>query len=315
MQWYRRVIRITAEHSPNVRLALIQQAKGVEPTGEVLVEGVLTWDEYQKRRATWDEVRQCVGLDAMFWQGADLLLFPPAWLDMAERVAMDVAIRGIRRAGQARGVGVDPGEGVANTCWTAVDEHGVIEQLSIKTPDTSVIPNLTLAFCRKHGVEADRCCIDRGGGGLEHGDRLTAMGFPVRTVGFGEAVALIPKRGLRMVEERIDNMEEKYAYANRRAQMYYDLRQLVDPGVNPKGFGIEAKYRELRRQLAPLPIWEDGEGRRFLPPKHRKSGEKEGEKVTLDKLIGCSPDEADSLVLAVHAMLHKAPRAKAGAVV
>ena len=312
LKWYRRVIRIAAEHSPNVRLARIQQEQGRQPTGEVVVPGVLTWDEYQKRLATWSEMRQCVGLRAQFWQGADLLLFPADWLDRAEKVAWDLVLR--RAPRKAKGVGVDPGEGEADTALAAVDELGLIELVALKTPDTSVIDDMVVRFCLKHGIEADRCCMDRGGGGKQISDRLAKRGFPCRTVGFGEAVVLIPKRGLRIVEERIDNSEERYAYVNRRAQMYGELSQLLDPGINPQGWGIEAKHKELRRQLDPIPRWYDGEGRMFLPPKHRKAGTRESEDtVTLDKLIGCSPDEADAVVLAVHAVLHRQAKARAGA--
>src|SRR5437667_99689 len=85
--YHRRVIRIPAEDSPNVRLGLAQRARGIEPTHEVLIPGMLTLAEYDLRRATWDKRRQCVGLDARFWEGAELLLFPPERLARAAAVA------------------------------------------------------------------------------------------------------------------------------------------------------------------------------------------------------------------------------------
>ena len=73
MKYHRRVITIRAEDSPNVRLALAQRAAGKVPTGKVLVPGVLTWEQYLHHRATWDKMRQCIGLDAKFYLGAELL--------------------------------------------------------------------------------------------------------------------------------------------------------------------------------------------------------------------------------------------------
>jgi hypothetical protein len=95
--------------------------------------------------------------------------------------------------------------------------------------------------------------------------------------------------------------------------MYGDLRNLLDPS-RPQGFALPAEYAELRRQLAPIPLTYDGEGRLELLPKNRRHGEEPTRRKTLTELIGCSPDEADALVLAVHAMLHQSRRVTAGAV-
>lgn len=298
----RRVIRIRAEDSPNVRREQARQRGEPEASWPAEVPGVVTWAEYRQRRATWDAVKQSVGLDARFWEGADALLFPPAWLDRAERIASD--LRGKKR--QAKGVGVDPGEGGADTSLAAVDDLGLIELVSVKTPDTDVVPGQVVAFLRRHGVDPESVCIDRGGGGKQHADRLRAMGYPVRTVAFGEALQA-PGRG-GGDEERLDHREQRYAYVNRRAQMYGETRLILDPtgsvdGIGgPAGWGIPAEYQELRRQLAPIPLTYDPEGRLKLPPKHaRGPGDRT---VTLASLIGRSPDDADALVLAVHAMLH-----------
>jgi hypothetical protein len=143
---------------------------------------------------------------------------------------------------------------------------------------------------------------------------------------------LDPKRGLRQLGERIDQREESYAYRNRRAQMYGELREMLDPARpqergGPLGFAIPpptygSQYAELRRQLAPIPLMYDGEGRMELPPKNKRAeagesisgpGQSRTKRKTLSELIGCSPDEADALVLAVHGMLHKVIRPVASA--
>lgn len=302
---YRSVHRIRAEDSPNVQLGLGQQRAGLVPTDEILIPGVLSWTEYQKRRATWDSVRACVGLDAEFYEGAEVLLFPPAWLNRAESLAD--GLRGRRR--EAKAIGIDPAEGGDSTAMCAVDELGIVELVARKTPDTSVITGEALAFMRKHNVSPDRVVFDRGGGGKEHADRLRDQGYRVRTVAFGESVTLDPKRGMTRIEDRMDVKEERSAYKNRRAEMYGALHELLDP-VGP-GFAIPAEYATLRSELAPIPLRYDGEGRMELLPKNRR--DPKDTRPTLCELIGHSPDQADSLVLAIHAMTHKATRATAGA--
>jgi hypothetical protein len=186
---------------------------------------------------------------------------------------------------------------------------------------------------RKYSVPEDRVLFDRGGGGKEHADRLRSIrtaefpsGVKVRTLGFGESVALEPRRGLQLIETRKEMIEERYVYKNRRAQMYGEASVLCDPTYPCRrwgtdgdrtpvlaGYAVPGDYAELRRQLSLMPKWVDEEGRLFLPPKQHKAGKKESaDEVTLDKILGRSPDQADSFVLAIHAMLHKGVRVTAG---
>lgn len=318
---YRKVIRIKGEHSPNVRAALPYAHRGLTPPPKFLIPGVLPWLDYKKRRETWDPVMQCVGLDADFWEGAEVLLYPPQWLNRAEAIAETVRLLQGRRAA---GVGVDPGEGGANTCWTAVDEWGILEQVSLQTPDTSVIIKRTLAFTQRWGAKAEAVCFDRGGGGKQIADEMRSRGVMVRTVGFGEPVLPEPKVGSTWPHEKVEQREERYTYGSRRCQMYGALRELLDPvreestslqsadgAGKPRGFGIPKELVRLRAQLAVIPLLYDKDGRLHLPPKHRTPGMSSAEK-TLTELIGHSPDEADSLVLAVYAMQNKPRRARIG---
>ena len=299
----RKVIHITAEDSPNVQLARLEQRKGMKPSDRIVVPGVLPWSEFENRDRTWDEAKKAVGLKARFYKGKELRLYPDEWLQRAFRYAP------LMRKRDAKAIGVDPAEGGDKTALAAVDEHGLIELLSLKTPDTSVIPGLVAAFARKHGVRMHDVVFDRGGGGKQHADNMRAMGNQVRTVGFGESVVIEPKRGLRTLDDRIKANEARYAYFNRRAQMYGQLRQLLEP----TGEGIWAIPPEyagvLGKQLRPIPLKYDKEGRLRLPPKHKTKGVTE---PTLVDLIGHSPDEADAVVLAIHGMLHKSRKAVAG---
>lgn len=243
-----------------------------------------------------------------FTEGQGEPLFPPDWLDRAAELAE--RLRGAKRA--ARGIGIDPGEGMANTSMAAVDELGLIELVSRKTPDTADITTDAIAFIRKHNVPPERVCIDRGGGGKQHADRLRRQGFPVRTLAFGEPPTMAPRRGLVLIEDRIRTREERGAYKDMRAQLYGELRDLLDPAAE-RGFALPGQYVNLREELSPIPLLRGPEGKLELPPKQRRNpGEGDG-KPTLVELIGHSPDEADAVCLAVHAMLHKGSRARAGA--
>jgi len=205
-------------------------------------------------------------------------------------------------------MGVDTAEGGGQTVWGVIDEYGIIELVSLKTPDTSIITGNTLALMKKHRLGDEQVLFDRGGGGKQHSDRLRAQGHNVRSVGFGEAPS-DPNQYRRIstarrpVDERQDRAEDKYVYKNRRAEMYGLLRfNLLDP-INEQGFGIPAEYTELRRQLAPIPLQWDAEGRLYLPPKDKPTPNYTG--ITLKQLLGCSPDEADALVLAVFGLFTK----------
>lgn len=311
----RKIIHMAAEDSPNVRRGLDQVARGEEPDGLVVMPGVLSWEDYCHRLATWDEVRICVGVRGLFWEGADLLMFPPDWLDRAEALA-----RSLSGGRKAKAIGCDPAEGGDSTAMAAVDELGLIELVSKKTPDTSVITDELLMFMKKHDVPPERVCIDRGGGGKQHADRIrTDHKLSIRTIGFGEAIQPDIKHGLTPIAVRKDIKEEKYEYLTRRAQMYGEWREIMDPGPasNPRQtFAIPAAEHELRRQIAVLPLLFDGEGRMRMLPKHRPTGQTaEGKKEkTWSELIGRSPDEADAVALAVHAMRHRDRRAKVGGI-
>lgn len=313
--YYRKVFSIKAEHSPNVRYARAEIAKGKAPSNRVLVPGVKTWAKYCENRATWDPELQCVGLDGEFYKGPQLLLFPNDVLVKSAEQAFKLARLFPTPVGRCaeRFLGCDPGEGGANTSWSVVDAKGVLELVSMKTPNTAKIKGETRAIARAWGVPPEATLLDRGGGGLQIADELREAGFEVMTIGFGEAIATGGGPG-ELDEDREARREERYVWVNRRAQMYGELSLLVGPTDGRDPFAIPAntdELRELHRQLGKMPRLRDGEGRGYLPPKSRRPGTKSKEK-TLTELLGCSPDEADATVLAVHAMLHPSGDRPAG---
>ena len=311
--YYRKVVHIPAICSPNVQLGLRQLAMGMEPTNELLIPGVKSYANYIKHRKLWDPAKQCVSLDARFYKGADIMLFPPVWLQRAAEIAMALAMSGMSR--KARAVGVDPAEGGDGTAMAASDEFGLIDLVSKKTPDTSVIPGDALAFALKHGCDPENIVFDAGGGGKQHADQLRKMGYNVRTMSFGEAATPPDKLKrtfrYRSRDKKVDDEETKYIYKNRRAEVYGLMRELIDP-IN-EGWGIPPQFTELVRQLSPIPLWYDEEGRLYLPPKSKKPDSAGTDrKITLKELLGCSPDEADAVALSVFGMTNKTSQVWAG---
>ncbi len=294
----RKVIRIRASDSPNVRRGLLMKERGIPYDGQDILEGVLTYDEYLQRRATWDPIRQCISLDAQFYRGSENLLYPPEWLNAAEQRAEE--LRGTFRV--AKAIGVDPAEGGDSTVWTMIDEHGVICQISDKTPDTSVIVGKTILLMKQYNVPANAVCFDAGGGGKQHVDILRAMGWPVEAVAFGEAVNPPVHQHVLSLQEMREGKELRQVYVNRRAEMAHRVRLLIDPTDTSRPvFGIPASLQELRYQMSKIPYQITGDGKIALPPK-RKSSVTSSRTETLEQLIGHSPDEFDSLILAVHSL-------------
>lgn len=314
----RRVIHLPAEDSPNVERGLRMREMGLEPDGRDVIPGLLSWAEYCHRLATWDADRIAVGIKAQFWRGEQVMLFPQEWVDYAVRYALSLDIRRVKR--KATAGACDSGEGRANTSWCAVDEFGIVKMRSEKTPDTSVIPGRTVAFCREFGIPFERFAFDRGGGGKQHADVMRANGYPVRTIAFGEAAGkLQPKRGIRTFAEKVEATEETGAYSSRRAEMHGDLRERMRLVRNEKthkleplkGFAIPAEYVELIRQMRLMPKHEDAHGRLRLPPKskaHAKAGEQ-----SVEEIIGHSPDELDALVMAHYMSTARSFKHTAGA--
>lgn len=295
--WYRKVVEISAEDSPNVQLGAAQAARGLVPTDEYLVPGVKGYAEYCMNLAMWDEVQQCISLQAKFWKGKQILMYPPQWLNRCNELA-DKLMGSVRRP---TGFGVDTAEGGDSTVYTAADELGLIAQESTKTPDTAVIPRRYVEFCHEHGGDPNDGVFDRGGGGYEHVCTLRAMGYDgVRSLGFGESAHHELHRGITLFDERVERQEERFAYFNMRAKLYGELRVAMDP--SGPGYAIPRQFTALRRQLAVFPMVRDAEGRLKLPPKRKLSG---ASGKSLTDIIGHSPDEADSAVLACYAVNHR----------
>lgn len=312
-RYHRKVITITALDSPNVQRGLKQERQGITPDNKRVVPGVLSYAMFKRRKRLWDPIRKSVGLYARFWKGASIYLFPGSWMDRAHDRAFEIEDWGDKR--WAKAIGVDPAEGGNSTSMCAVDEFGILPPdmsglVSEKTPNTARIRGELLAFARYHGVPDEGIFMDAGGGGKQIADDMAEEGHDINLVEFGSAVSRELSVGTVDLDEREDAREERYAYVNIRAKMYYQARLLLDPSRdvnNGHGFAIPREYERLRHELSKMPLLYDKEGRIRMLPKNRvgnaaSSGGKR--EKTLTELIGYSPDEADSFVLAVHGMMN-----------
>jgi hypothetical protein len=314
-RFYRKVIRIAAEDSPNVRYAFAEKEVGEEPSGKVIVPGVKSWDEYQKNLATWDDIQICVSLHARFYDGKEVKLFPATWLERAKQRhrALRILFRGRGKGTkhrEAKAIGIDPAEGGDKTSMCAIDELGVIELVARKTPNTADAVNEAIAFMLRHNVPPEKVCFDRGGGGKWAADQMRERGYDVQTISFGESPSIEIKRSKTFYDEKIEVYEERYTYKKLRGQMYGEFSLLLDPSANELGFGIPEEYEELFFQLSKIPKAYDDEGCLKLPSKNKKSAN--SKELTLVELIGHSPDEADSAVIAYHIMTKRSTRPTAG---
>lgn len=304
--YYRKVIKICAEDSPNVKLGQMRARKGKEPDDEGVIPGVLGYQEYVRRRKVWPQIRQTIGLDGEFYEGRETMLYPEEWLQKAQLRAKQLEINKTPR--KALSMGIDPGEGDANTAWTIGDTLGIIKLHSEPMGGIVEIADFTISLMLDYDLEPEQVFFDRGGGGKQIADHLRDKGYEVNTVAFGESVRQEMREGYVPIEDREDIVEQRYAYANRRAQMYGLLRLRLDPTINENSYGIPSsgkQYQELRRQLKAMPLRFDEEGRMLLPPKQRRSERQKGE--SLMSILGCSPDEADSLVLMNYGLQESTP--------
>lgn len=329
--YHRKVIRIDSYDNPNIAYGLEEEKRGLEPTNRVFIPGIKTYAKFKEDQKLLDEMMIQVVLWARYYKGKELKLYPSEWIDRA-RALYSLHIKRKRRA---KAIGIDPGEGVSDTSLCAVDDYGVIDIESVKTPDTSVIDNMIIAFGRKHKVPSHMWGIDRGGGGKQIADRLRKLGYNIRTIAFGQSIKDQPNRGLsnyKPYKQKVDTEELKYAYTTFRAMLYGTFSELLDPSGKPTideiakldpmaitpslGFSLPPNYHLLFQEMKSVPKIRDDNGRLWIPPKGNKDLPEwvpAKAKKTLIQLVGHSPDKLDSVVVAIYVMRNSEIKQKAGA--
>lgn len=291
-----RVIHISADDSPNVQFGKRWVAAGYAGDPPQVFPGVISWDKYSDRMASWDAIKRLIRLEGKFFEDDSVVLFPPSWLDKAQDEFGEIALAA---AGGPFAIGCDTaGRGRDFTVWVVLGPLGVRLVIVRHEPDSMRIVGETRRLMDMFHVQGRRVCFDSGGGGKECADRLRELGYQVRDVNFGAGA------------------RDKRQYANMRAELYGRLRSRLDPsqwpvlgeedeatGVPDLTFGLPPTEDKLREELAVLPMSVDSEGRLKLPPKDRATGAAVSDKVqTIRDMIGRSPDRADALVLAHEAL-------------
>lgn len=308
----RNVIQIKAEHSPNVRYAKKEIELGHKPSNKELIPGVVSYRDLIIRRATWNEMAQTIGLDAEFYEGADVKLYPE------ERIQASALRYETNKDNGAVSIGVDPAAGGDNTAFAVASETKLIKLESKKTPNTMDIVYKTIDLISTYGVPAEKVGIDAGGGGIQIAHQLRAKGYRVRTVNFGGSFKLQKRAGVAPVRIRNEAEEKMQAYRNKRAFMYHLLSMRLDENSGFELFDIskeqfrytsDFKSCTLSEQMDPVPFLIDNKGVIFMLSKAKKTQipgqtNKDNE-VTLTQLIGHSPDELESVLLALMVQYEK----------
>ncbi len=280
----RKVVHIDGADVPNVELGRCWREAEKDGQPPLIIPGLLTYQDYLRREAEWDEVQRTTRLYGRFYEGDLVLMFPPAWLDAACDRRRWLELNAKPREAWTMGVDVAYG-GRDKSCWTIVDQEGVIKQIVRDTPKTTEIGGLTIELIRKYNLFPRAVAMDAGGGGKQIADFMYERGCQVQVVNFGEAPTA------------------PQGYRNRRAEMFAHLRERIDPDRG--GFALPPNANELRQELAVLPLSCDSEGRLLLPPKDCSSSAAH-RGPSLRQLLGRSPDRADSLALAVWALGRRA---------
>ena len=276
-EFLRKVIHISSRDVPNVARGLLRREKGLDGPFNPLIPGLLTYPEYIRRLAEWDERERTIRLEGQFYEGEGVLLFPPDCLDQACDRRRWLELSAGPRKAVAMGIDV-AADGPDFTVWTIVDQFGIIKQIKMSTPNTMEIVGRTIELLRQYDLSATVVAMDIGGGGKQLADRLKEQGYHVRTVHFGESA------------------DDKQAYPNRRVEMYANLMDLFEPRPELGVFNLGDDSDELRQELAVFPKVFDSSGRIVLPPK--RPGRSGNGQTSIQKILGHSPDRADSLALA-----------------
>ena len=295
----RKVIHIDGLDSPNVKLGMMLAARGHKGPWPLMIPGLLSYPEFLRRSAEWDEVKKRTRLHGLFYEGEQTLLYPMAWLDRSEAAYRQLTAKKTKRIPKAIGLDVAMG-GRDLTVWAIIDEFGLIELVVKDTPNTMEIPGITIKMMRDYKIPP--CCValDMGGGGKQIFDRLAELGHNVMGVHFGSSAG-------SDCDDPADKLTASQSYVNKRAEMYGMLRQQLDPNLTSREFTLPPEHFELRQELAVLPLQYDSEGRMYLPPKD-KSSTSRGSTKSLREILGRSPDRADALVLALWAAHHGSAR-------
>lgn len=307
----RKVVWISGEHSPNVILGRKWAAAGRKTSmpREWVTPGVLTYERFLEREATLKGYEKRTRLYGLFPEEEGQKVFPSSWLNLAQQLGVMLRKRAQERIHKGRprypgkpfALGVDVSQGGGDlSAWVVWGRFGVVEVLAKETPNTTEIAGTTIQLMRKWRIDPAWVAFDAGGGGKQIADQLRDRGYEnLLDVDFGGSAL------------------DKKKYKNKRAELYGELREAMQPGLMAKQMlsegpehwrnrklhcaSIPPDDAELRKDLAVLPLLRDSEGRlRMLAKEKPKRRGGAGEKCLRD-LLGRSPDRGDACALAYFA--------------
>lgn len=349
---YRKIIRIRAQDSPNVILQEKRKALGKPIGHEILVPGLIDYETYRTRRALLEKILASWMLDGEFYEGAETLLYPADWLDRAERIA-DQLLGKPRRARTMGVDSAEGGDstvwtvideyGIIFQLSNKTHDTSIIPGTTIDLIRQYDLQPENVLFDRGGGGKQHADYLRS----LGYYVRTVAFGEPAsppekryttfisrykwheereikysyknrRAEMYGLLRRLLQPIDLTLLnsaareEDDEDRMFKPPAPPSQKNGVVNKAGKSVYEKTNYEvGFAIPRDCVALRDQLSPLPRLFDGEGRLYLPPKNKKTPT--STEITIKDILGCSPDEADSLVLAVFGLVYKAPKTVLGA--
>lgn len=323
---FREIIRIKARDSPNYQYGSKERDLGLIVSDRQIIPGVVGFKEAEQQRNDWDDMAIAIGLDAKFYEGAEIKAFPKERID---RVSALFRKKFEAQPTKGKTLGVDPAAGGDLTSFAISDEDNdqswLVELQAMKTPDTMIIVDHIIVLMHQFGIKPEHVGIDAGGGGLQLAHNLRRKGFKgVKTINFGGKVKEAKLPGVRPLRKREQEEEKKVVYKNKRALLYYLLSFALnetDEDVKPyliSQHHLDKSYATgrptLRDQMEPIPRLIDDAGVLYMLPKQKKTkvpGSGEDKSITLTELVGTSPDELESILIS-HYLLHNKPKALAG---
>jgi hypothetical protein len=303
LRWVRHV---SPEESPNLIRSREMDQRGEKGPYPMVVPGLLSRQEYDEWDATWDEPRKRVRLRGELPDEEAMKLYPPSWLDLAQRLGVKLREQ-LRRDERWHGdgpyaLGIDVAYGGGDlTAWVVLGRYGVRHVHARSTPNTTAISGYTIELIRRYQIRSWAVAFDSGGGGKQIADMLRER----RDMDFGEIVDV--SFGA--------NPLDQHKYYNRRTELYGELRTVLEATAERQALlalsadawprqtrclSLPPDDAKLREDLAVLPYEWDNEGKLRLPPKdhRRRDLSSQMERSVRDMLSGRSPDRGDALALA-----------------
>jgi hypothetical protein len=296
----RKIIHIDGERdSPNVIYGKRWTSEKRFGLPATILPGVLSYSEFLERLTMPPDERRG-RLHGLFPSQGASHIYTSEVLDFAARIWAKInaeANAPIIKRGR-RAMGVDVAAGGDWTVWTIVDRFGVVQKERRKTPNTAIIPGITIKLADRAKINPEDILFDSGGGGLNEANHLRDKGYAVQDVSFA-AKSNYPDEYRSMRAE---------LYGEAAKMMALDAKTIAMTALPLpawlKGWVYMAIPPDdilLRQDLAVLPKKFDGEERLVLPPKNRKNTKHGANEKTVVEMLGWSPDDGDSFVLACYA--------------